>query len=132
MKQLSSKKQRKNSQRFPDRECSSRKRGKKVRIEMTQQDVLDFLASCQDTDVIDEKQTCYTNIISKTYKFKNGKDLAIAAEWGKNFSGDEYMRPSQLAGWQRRLLDECEALQPDRWGWLKKSEAVGKLPSIGF
>ena len=99
---------------------------------MTQQDVLDFLASCQDTDVIDEAQTCYMNIISRTYKFKNGKDLAIAAEWGKNFGNDKYLKPSQLASWQEQLLQECESLVPDRYTYLRKSVAIGKLPSIGF
>jgi hypothetical protein len=99
---------------------------------MKQQDVLDFLASCQARDVIDEKQTCYRNIISHTYKFKYGKDLAIAAEYGRSFSGDKFWNTSQLDGWQRRLLDECEALESGRHGSLKKMDAVGKLPSIGF
>jgi hypothetical protein len=99
---------------------------------MEKQDVLNFLASCQDNAVIDEAQTSYGNIISKSYKFKYGKDLAIAAQWGKSFGSDEYWRPSQLAPWMKTLLQECEALVPDRYTYLRKYNAVGQLPSIGF
>jgi hypothetical protein len=99
---------------------------------VTKQDVFDFLVSCHDNDVIDEAQTSYGNIISKTYRFRHGKDLAIAQQWGRNFGSDEYCRPSQLAGWMRTLLQECEAAVPNRYTYLRKSAAVGKLPSIGF
>jgi hypothetical protein len=32
----------------------------------------------------------------------------------------------------KALLQECEALTPDRYTYLRKSAAIGKLPSIGF
>jgi len=104
-------------------------------IIMNATDVLAYIESCGEEDDIDENSTCYCNIISRTYKFTTGKSLAIAGEWGRNFGKDAYWRSDGLPQCMDVLLGECKEACPLKNGYrygLKKSQARGKLTSIGF
>lgn len=98
-------------------------------------DVLAYIESREEGETIDENDTCYGNIISRVHRFLYGKDLAIAGQWGKNFGKDEFWRSDRLPQWMDALLEECKEACPLRNGYrygLKKSQARGKLTSIGF